>query len=302
MTAPLREPLEVRVVAADGMTLAEAGAEVTAEVLAEAARRGRRARFPRVKVGDTFLGLDLDAVTREPLYAVVFADRERVDQVVAALGELRIPAPVATELASMKADDGYTYRHVAMTTVLTTRMLQDLGWKEPRVLRGASAALTHDFGKLRVPAAVLRKAAALTASEARLLRQHPTIGYLLLHYYLGRDGINAQVALAHHERPDGTGYPLHLKLSDRLVRVVAVNDIFDALISPRPYRQRAFDIRGALEFLWAEVLAGRVDETACRLLVSYNRRDKPDPRTLSVSADLRSAPPAENQYGRIEGS
>ncbi len=302
MTAPSTEPLEVAVIAADGARLAEAGDGVTPEVLAEVARRGRRARFPAVTVGALPLWNDLDAVTREELYAVVFSDRGRVDQALSALGELRIPAPVADELAAMKAADEYTYRHVAMTTVLTARMLQDLGWPETRVLRGASAALTHDFGKLRVPAAVLRKATALTAAEARLLRQHPTIGHLLLHYYLGRDGINAQVALAHHERPDGTGYPLRRKLSDRLVRVVAVNDIFDALISPRPYRKRAFDIRGALEFLWAEVRVGRVDETACRLLVSYNRQDKPDPWTLSVSGEVRASPPEENAYGRIAGS
>jgi hypothetical protein len=64
------------------------------------------------------------------------------------------------------------------------------------------------------------------------------------------------------------------------VAVVAVNDIFDAFISPRPCRRIGCDVRAALAFVWAEACAERLDEAICRLLISYNRKGKPDPWSL----------------------
>lgn len=291
--------LALDVVAGDGVALAGPGAVLGPALFAGARAAGAQARLPRVRLGGTALLDDLRAVTREPLYAVVFEDAGRVEALGALLAAVELPALLLQDLMRLKGIDGYTYRHVLMTTVLSAFMLQDLGLPAAEVSAGACAALTHDLGKLTVPLPVLRKEGALTAPEALLLRQHPAAGCLLLHYYLGADSTHARVALGHHERPDGSGYPAGLRLTDRLVCLIAVSDIFDALISPRPYRPEAYGVRGALEFLWAEAQAGRVEEGACRLLISYNRRDKPDPSTLQVSAGARSSPPSRNRYGTI---
>jgi HD-GYP domain-containing protein (c-di-GMP phosphodiesterase class II) len=239
----------------------------------------------------------LRSVTAEPRYQVVFESRDALARTIDLVGALEVPAPLVAELGLLDRDS-YTYRHVLVTTVLTARMLDDLGRPPAVVAEGACAALTHDIGKLRIPLAVLQKTTSLTAGERRLLREHPMIGSLLLQYYLGEEGTNARVAADHHERPDGSGYPRGIRLADPLVAVVAVNDIFDALISQRPYRRVGFDVRGALEFVWAEACAGRLDEAICRLLISYNRKGKPDPSSLWISAEARSSPPQESSYGK----
>jgi len=291
--------LALDVTAGDGAVLGRRGAALGPELFEAARAAGEAAALPRVRLGGSPLLGDLRAVTREPLYAVVFEEPGRADGLVELLAAVEAPTLLRADLDRLKGIDGYTYRHVLMTTVLSAFMLQDLGSPPDEVAAGACAALTHDLGKLAVPLPVLRKEAALTRAEARLLRQHPAAGCLLLLYYLGVDGTHSRVALSHHERPDGSGYPTGVRLADRLVCLIAVSDIFDALISPRPYRPQAYDVRGALEFLWAEAVAGRVDEGVCRLLISHNRRGKPDPWTLQISGGARSATPPSNRYGPI---
>ena len=113
------------------------------------------------------------------------------------------------------------------------------------------AAPLHDLGMIALPDAILLKRGPLTAEETAVMRRHPQIGYELL-----RDSSNrfistsALIALRHHERYDGRGYPDGLA-SDAIpmhARIVAVADVLDALLSPRPYRE-AWNMDRALEYL-----------------------------------------------------
>ncbi len=287
------------VIAADGAVLAREGDSFTPALCETVRRQGEGIAVHRLRLRETRVVDDLRTVIRTPLYRAIFDDPSWIDRLTALVAGLEVPVLVASELERMRNEDLYTYNHVLVTTALTVRMLADLGLREAGVLRGACAALTHDIGKLRVPLEILRKESPLTVQETDILRQHPGVGHLLLQYYLGEDSINARVALHHHERLDGSGYPLHLRLTDRVVRLIAVGDIFDALVSPRPYRKEAFEVRGALELMWADARAGRIDELGCRLLIAYSRASKPDPRALQVSDDLRSAPPEGNHYGDV---
>jgi putative two-component system response regulator len=113
------------------------------------------------------------------------------------------------------------------------------------------AAPMHDVGKLGTPDHILLKPGRLTAQEYDLMKRHPSIGYEIL-----KDSVSpvlqmaAEIALSHHERFDGTGYPLGLARRKIPIvgRIVAVADVFDALTSERPYKQ-AWELARAVEYL-----------------------------------------------------
>ena len=86
------------------------------------------------------------------------------------------------------------------------------------------------------------------------------------------------------------------------MEIVAVCDVYDALVSPRPYRRTAYDSRSALEELTTMAKDGRIGLEAVRLLVSLNRKDRPPPEHCTVSLERRGRPPDDNLYGIFEDS
>ena len=116
------------------------------------------------------------------------------------------------------------------------------------------AAPLHDIGKIGIPDCILLKEGPLDANELMTMRKHPVMGYEILQdspsKYLQKGG---EIALAHHERYDGTGYPYGLKGNEipLSARLVAIADVFDALTSKRPYKE-AWSIDTALDFLKKE--------------------------------------------------
>jgi HD-GYP domain-containing protein (c-di-GMP phosphodiesterase class II) len=108
-------------------------------------------------------------------------------------------------------------------------------------------SLLHDIGKIGVPDAILRKPAALNQIEWKRMRQHPSMGERILSGIEFLKGA-ARVVAEHHEKWDGTGYPLGLKGEEIAVvaRVFAVADAFDAMTSDRVYRRgTAYEVAAA---------------------------------------------------------
>ena len=116
------------------------------------------------------------------------------------------------------------------------------------------AAPMHDIGKIGIPDAILLKEGPLSRAEDEVMRTHPRIGYDILKgspsKYLSMGAI---IALSHHEKFDGTGYPNGLHGDDipLVARIVAVADVFDALVSERPYKH-AWPIAEGIEYLKAQ--------------------------------------------------
>lgn len=101
------------------------------------------------------------------------------------------------------------------------------------------AAPLHDIGKIGVPDAILLKHGRLNEEEFAVMRKHPHIGYEILRDSQSRFvQLGAEVALRHHERWDGSGYPDGLRADEIPIyaRIVALADVYDALISERPYK------------------------------------------------------------------
>jgi len=116
------------------------------------------------------------------------------------------------------------------------------------------AASLHDIGKIGVPDAILRKAGPLTEPERRLMEQHTIIGAAILEGSLSDVlRVGAEIALTHHERWDGRGYPRRIAGAAIPLhgRICAVSDVFDALTTDRPYRA-ALPAADVFEMLEAE--------------------------------------------------
>ncbi len=129
-----------------------------------------------------------------------------------------------------------TARHSETVGRYAELMARELGLPEERVGRVRLAGLLHDVGKVGVPDAILRKAGSLTREERDVIARHPDLGAQILEHASLTD-VQAWVA-AHHERPDGSGYPRGLS-GDELpleARIVAVADAYEAMTSDRSYR------------------------------------------------------------------
>jgi len=116
------------------------------------------------------------------------------------------------------------------------------------------AAPLHDIGKIGIPDSILLKAGPLSPEEFEVMKTHTTIGYSILKESKNPNLLmGASIALSHHERYDGKGYPKGLKAGEIPLcgRIVAVIDVFDALTSRRPYKE-AWSVEKAFDRLFAE--------------------------------------------------
>ena len=147
--------------------------------------------------------------------------------------------------------DEVTGAHVARIGLFSRQIAEALGLSESECDLIEQAAPLHDIGKIGIPDKLLLKPGDFTDEEREDMKSHTIIGYEILKgspsKYLQ---MGAQIALSHHEKFDGTGYPYGLKGEDipLCARIVAVADVYDALTSNRPYKN-AWPIERALNFL-----------------------------------------------------
>ncbi|GAB6041839.1 response regulator [Endothiovibrio diazotrophicus] len=137
-------------------------------------------------------------------------------------------------------NDTDTGVHIWRMAAYTRALAAASGWPEEACRTLEAAAPMHDTGKIGIPGAILRKPGKLDADEWTLMKSHTTIGYDILSQ---SDApvfkIAAEVALRHHEKWDGSGYPSGLsgKAIPECARIVAIADVFDALTMKRPYKE-----------------------------------------------------------------
>ncbi len=255
--------------------------------------------YPLVKYGT--VRDDLLRQMRRPPYDVMFAGEGTVEEVMAMFEKVNFAMPVLQSLDYFKRDDYHTYCHLLVVFVLSALLAKDLLPDYRAWANGVSAGPTHDIGKICVPLNVLRKVAPLTRTERNMIDHHAAAGYVLLsHYQKDPKSIAAVVARDHHERKDGSGIPCGRPLTDRLVEIIVVCDVYDALISPRPYRAMAYDNRTALEEVTKMAEMNKIGWEVVQSLVAHNRKDKPKYREVKVSGEERGCPPSPNFHGVVQ--
>jgi HD-GYP domain-containing protein (c-di-GMP phosphodiesterase class II) len=160
-------------------------------------------------------------------------------------------------MVRLAAKDASTEEHTRRVAALAVELGEQLGLSPTRLRSLAIGGLLHDIGKLSVATPILQKPGPLDDDEFSAVKVHPERGRELLSELGGFDDAVKRLVLDHHERLDGTGYPRGLRSDDLDLptRILAVCDVYDALVSARVYRP-AWTRAEALELLRGEADVG----------------------------------------------
>lgn len=192
--------------------------------------------------------------------------------------------------------DPYTQLHSVRVAKYSVRLARALGLPEHAVAEIEYAALVHDIGKIGPEQQyILQKPGALTSDEFRTLKEHPETGARMVEKMPGMRSV-AQMVLAHHEQPDGKGYPRNLLGKDVPVgaRIIHVADAFDAMTSDRPYR-RGVSVETALKEL--ERFSGtQFDEVVVGAVLGLHEQGR-FPLEKSLSREDLEALPGRRRVG-----
>jgi len=144
---------------------------------------------------------------------------------------------ILTLLSNMRTYDDETFAHCMNVGLICHLFAKWLRLSPEEIKTATLCGLLHDIGKLAVPESILKKPAKLTTDEYTQIKEHSQAGYKILRDH-NVDPHICNAALLHHERNDGTGYPLRLTGSqiDPYAKIVAIADVYDATTSPRVYR------------------------------------------------------------------
>jgi putative nucleotidyltransferase with HDIG domain len=203
-------------------------------------------------------------------------------------GELRAADLVAEEEAflgtrvraltqRLHEKDHSTEQHTRRVALRAVEVGEELGLPPGRLRALAIGGLLHDIGKLSVPERILKKPGGLDDDEFAVIRRHPEWGLKLLRELGGFAPSVLELVHSHHERLDGTGYPRGLHESQLALdtRILTVCDVYDALVSPRVYRD-AWSHDAALRLL-REDTGTAFDERCLAALEAVLRREEPQP-------------------------
>lgn len=159
---------------------------------------------------------------------------------------------IAVDIDILKISDEYTFKHSVDVASMAMIIAKQYGMSNKDVYQIGVAGLLHDLGKTEIPNEILNKPAKLTEEEFALMKTHPVLGYNLLKEKPNMVSEILLGVLQHHEKIDGGGYPLGLE-SPRIcpyAKIIAVADIYDALVTERPYK-KGFSPRDAVEMIMA---------------------------------------------------
>jgi HD-GYP domain-containing protein (c-di-GMP phosphodiesterase class II) len=191
--------------------------------------------------------------------------------------------------------DEYTEEHTRRVALRAVQVGEELGLPPGRLRALAIGGLLHDIGKLSIPDTILKKPAELDDDEFAVIQRHPEWGERLVSDLGGFPSAARRLVLDHHERLDGSGYPRGLTgdVLELDTRILAVCDVYDALISARVYRD-PWSHDDALALLRAE--AGRSLDGDCvealERVLSWEREPEPEPAPRSTSVRRGRTRPA----------
>ncbi|NLV21736.1 MAG: HD-GYP domain-containing protein [Syntrophomonadaceae bacterium] len=141
-------------------------------------------------------------------------------------------------MSELKNYDDYTYQHSVNVCALSIILGISNGYDRLQLQNLGVGAILHDIGKIKIPLEIINKPTALTYDELVEVKKHPWEGFMMVNSAINLPKSSVYGILQHHERIDGRGYPRGLS-EDNIHQyglIIAVADVFDSLVSDRPYR------------------------------------------------------------------
>ena len=163
--------------------------------------------------------------------------RAMIDSITGLITEDMTGTSVFDMLHNMRQYDDFTYMHSMNVSLICNVFGKWLGMSSADIDIITLGGLLHDIGKLKIPDKIIRKPEKLSPAEYNIIKTHSLQGYNILKDKSIDDNVK-QIALMHHERCDGSGYPLGLS-GDKIntyAKIVAIADVYDAMTAARVYR------------------------------------------------------------------
>lgn len=223
--------------------------DVPIDIKHEEAVKDTKEAFEKLKEADS---IDLENVKKS--VEEVLPDMIRNNDVLMRLNQLR-------------ETDDYTFEHSFRVSILAAMIGKWIGYSKDQIEELASAGLLFDMGKMKIPEFILKKP-ELTEDEMEVVRRHSQFGYSIL---MKTPGVTPNIkysALQHHERLDGSGYPLRIKGGQihEFAKIIMICDIFDAMTHDRPYKKKVSPFKAAEYISWQSGLT--LDSRLCYVFLS----------------------------------
>ncbi|SHJ54517.1 HD-GYP domain-containing protein [Desulfofundulus thermosubterraneus] len=176
--------------------------------------------------------------------------KDMISTVNEIIDELLSRRSLMVNLVDIRSLDEYTFGHSVNVCVLAIITGITLGYSRTKLFHLGMAALLHDIGKTRIPLEILNKPGPLTGEEFQLIKKHCIYGAEILEQDPGANLLCRIVAMQHHERHNGQGYPLGLKGAEihEFAQITGLVDMYDALTADRVYRP-AYPVHEAYEMI-----------------------------------------------------
>ena len=157
---------------------------------------------------------------------------------------------MAIDISALKTSDEYTFKHSVDVATISMIVAKKMGMSETEIREIGVTGLLHDVGKTKIPLEILNKPSRLDDAEFEIMRQHSVYSYRIIQNNTDLSDYVKLGVLQHHEKINGAGYPMAVpgnKITP-YAKVLAVADIYDALVTERPYKS-AFSQREAVEMI-----------------------------------------------------
>lgn len=191
--------------------------------------------------------------TLDAFAANTIVDAEEMsDTINSIIDDILENSDVQISLNDIGASDEYTFSHSVSTTVYSLVIAKQLGYSKPMMEKLAAGTLLHDVGKTLLDKRILNKTSRLEPDEYEHVKQHTVLGYEVLKKCRNLTELSRIISLYHHERMDGSGYPTGAPAGQlhEFSRIVAIADVYDALVNDRCYRKK-WSANQAVNFLVA---------------------------------------------------
>ena len=158
---------------------------------------------------------------------------------------------VGLNLDALKVSDDYTFKHSVDVATMGVIVGKEMGFTDQQLLDIATSGILHDIGKVKIPDEILNKPGKLTQEEFSIIKNHSNFGYEILDSSTNISEGTKLGVLQHHEKYNGMGYPNGLKGKQISIigRLLGIVDVYDALVTKRPYRNGLIEPEQALDIM-----------------------------------------------------